>query len=59
MATTKSKSVIIDGETHAKFKKYCKERSLKIGGVIENLIEIYLHDPQKIEDLIQKFREVK
>lgn len=50
----KQKSVIIDGELHLKLKKYCKGKSLKIGGVIENLIKIYLREPKSIHSLIDK-----
>jgi hypothetical protein len=38
---TKPKSVIIDGELHNKFKSLCKSKSMKIGGVIEDLIKLY------------------
>ena len=48
----KPKSIIIDGDLHYKFKVLCKGKNLKIGGVIENLIELYLSNPKKIQDLI-------
>ena len=54
MAKIKSKSVIIDGDVHGRFKEHCKNRSLKIGGIIENLIELYLDDPQEIQKLINE-----
>lgn len=59
MTKNKSKSVIIDGDVHNKFKDFCKERSLKIGGVIEDLIQVYLSDPKVIQKLIddQKDKE--
>lgn len=50
---TKPKSVIIDGELHGKFKMLCKGKSLKIGGVIEDLIALYLDDPKKVQTLIE------
>lgn len=53
----KPKSVIIDGELHGKFKLLCKGKSLKIGGVIENLIKLYLNDPKKIQKEIDDFKE--
>ncbi len=43
ITNTKSKSVIINGDVHGKFKIFCKGKSLKIGGVIEDLIRLYLH----------------
>ena len=46
---TKPKSVIIAGDLHNRFKILCKGKSLKIGGVIEDLIRLYLNDPKKIQ----------
>ena len=57
MAKIKSKSVIIDGDVHGRFKEHCKNRSLKIGGIIENLIELYLDDPQEIQKLINNIKK--
>ena len=57
MAKVKSKSVIIDGDVHGRFKEHCKNRSLKIGGIIENLIELYLEDPQEIQKLINNTKK--
>ena len=54
---TKPKSVIIDGELHGKFKLLCKGKSLKIGGVIEDLIELYLGDPRGIQKVIDERKE--
>jgi len=53
-AVTKPKSVIIDGRLHGKFKLLCKGKSLKIGGVLEDLIFLYLTDPKKTQDLIEE-----
>jgi len=52
MAKTKSKSVIIDGDLHGDFKMFCRGKSLKIGGVIEDLIRLYLDDPKTIRRMI-------
>jgi hypothetical protein len=57
MTKTKSKSVIIDGDLHYKFKMFCKGKSLKIGGVIEDLIKVYLDDPKTINKLIENYKE--
>jgi len=51
---TKPKSVIIDGKLHSRFKLLCKGKSLKIGGVIEDLISLYLDDPKKTQELIEE-----
>jgi len=55
---TKPKSIIIDGDLHGKFKTLCKGKSLKIGGVIENLIILYLDNPKKIQTLIEEAKTV-
>jgi len=57
MTTTKSKSVIINGDIHGDFKMFCKGKSLKIGGVIEDLIKLYLDDPKKIQKLIDEVKD--
>jgi len=56
MTKTKSKSVIIDGDIHNKFKEFCKEKSLKIGGVIEDLILVYLNNPKGFQKLIDEHK---
>jgi hypothetical protein len=54
---TKPKSVIIDGDLHGEFKMLCKGKSLKIGGVIEDLIRLYLSDPRGIQKAIDERKE--
>jgi hypothetical protein len=56
---TKPKSVIIEGDLHNKFKMLCKGKSLKIGGVIEDLIKLYINNPKKIQALIEESKEIK
>ena len=55
---TKPKSVIIEGKLHNRFKILCKGKSLKIGGVIEELIKLYLDNPKKIQELIEESKEI-
>lgn len=55
---TKPKSVIIGGSLHNRFKLFCKGRSLKIGGVIEELISLYLDNPKKIQSMIDESNEL-
>lgn len=55
---TKPKSVIIDGELHGKFKMLCKGKSLKIGGVIEDLIKVYLSNPKFYQELIDEYKKL-
>lgn len=52
-----SKSVIIDGQLHAQMKKYCTGTKRKIGGVIENLIRLYLANPKETENLIDNLKD--
>lgn len=54
----KPKSIIISGDLHDRFKILCKGKSLKIGGVIEDLIRLYLRDPKKIQTLIEEHKEL-
>lgn len=55
---TKPKSIIIDGGLHNRFKLMCKGKSLKIGGVIEDLIRVYLSNPKKIQELIDERNKI-
>jgi hypothetical protein len=48
----KSKSVIIDGALHARMKNYCTGTKRKIGGVIEDLIKLYLSNPKELQKQI-------
>jgi len=53
----KPKSIIIDGELHNDFKALCKGKCLKIGGVIEDLIRLYLRNPKDMQKLIDANKE--
>ncbi len=55
---TKPKSIIIDGDLHNRFKTLCKNKSLKIGGVIEDLIKLYLDNPKKLQIMIEESKEL-
>ena len=54
---TKPKSIIIDGSLHNNFKLLCKGKSMKIGGVIEDLIKLYLHDPKNLQKMIDELKD--
>ena len=54
---TKPKSIIIQGELHNKFKLLCKGKSMKIGAVIEDLIQLYLNNPKGSQKMIDEFKE--
>lgn len=56
---TKPKSIIIDGNLHYRFKIFCKGKSMKIGGVIEDLINLYLKHPKETQKLIDESKEGK
>jgi hypothetical protein len=53
-----SKSVIIDGDIHSKLKTFCAGKNLKMGGVIENLISLYLKDYKNVQKQIDSLNEV-
>jgi len=53
----KPKSIIIDGELHNKFKVLCKGKCMKIGGVIEDLIMLYINDPKSLQKMIDELKE--
>lgn len=48
----KPKSIIIDGDIHKDFKLFCKGKNLKIGGVVEDLIELYMNETLAVRKLI-------
>ena len=54
---TKPKSIIIDGKLHSRFKMLCKGKSMKIGGVIEDLIKLYLKYPKETQKQIDELKE--
>ena len=57
ITATKPKSVIIDGDLHERFKRLCKGKSMKIGGVIEDLIRLYLSNPKEIQKLVEDHKD--
>jgi len=57
LIATKPKSVIIDGDLHQRFKLLCKGKSLKIGGVIEDLIGLYLNNPRELQKMIDEHKD--
>ena len=54
---TKPKSIIVDGDLHNRFKILCRGKSMKIGGVVENLMKVYLINPTGIQKMIDEIRE--
>lgn len=57
MENIKSKSIIVDGNVHYKFKVLCKGKSMKIGGVVEDLIRLYLNNPKQVQRMIDDSKE--
>lgn len=55
----KPKSIIINGNLHDTLKKQCKSKCMKIGAVVEDLIHLYLSNPQNIQKLIDELKEKK
>lgn len=56
-SASKPKSVIIDGQLHARFKLLCKGKNLKIGAVIEDLIRLFLSNPRDVQSMIESVKE--
>lgn len=52
MDDLKPKSIIINGNVHNKFKLFCKGKNLKIGGVVEDLIQLYMMNPTEVKKLM-------
>lgn len=48
----KPKSVIVDGGLHNQFKDYCRRKCMKIGGVVEDLMKLYLKNPIEMQKMI-------
>lgn len=48
----KPKSIIINGNLHNKFKKMCNGKNMKIGGIVEDLIKLYLNNPKDVQKMI-------
>jgi hypothetical protein len=57
LSETKPKSIIIEGDLHNRFKLLCKGKSMKIGAVIEDLIQLYLNNPKEVQKMIDEFKE--
>lgn len=54
---SKPKSIIVNGDLHYDFKVHCKGKSMKIGGVIEDLIKLYLADNKNLQVMIDEMKE--
>lgn len=59
MNDSKSKSIIIDGDIHNKLKIFCRGKSMKIGGLVEELISGYLKKPKDFQKLIDELNDDK
>lgn len=55
--SAKPMSIIVDGDLHDKFKRLCKSKCMKIGAVIEDLIKLYLNNPQHTQKMIDDLKE--
>ena len=52
-----SKSIIIDGDVHYKFKIFCKGKNLKIGKVVEDLIKLFMKDSKQVQKQIDEIKD--
>lgn len=57
MKEGKPKSIIVDGDLHNRFKIMCKGKSLKIGGVVEDLMKLYLDNPRATQKMIDELKD--
>lgn len=55
----KNKSIIINGDLHERFKVFCRGKSMKIGAVVEDLIELFLNKPKEIQNKIDELKNSK
>lgn len=53
----KSKSIIVDGGLHEEFKIFCKGKNMKIGGVVEDLIKLYLFNYPIVRKLLEENKQ--
>ena len=54
---SKPKSIIVNGDLHYHFKVHCKGKSMKIGGVIEDLMKLYLTNTKNLQVMIDEMKE--
>jgi len=59
MYENKSKSIIIDADVHNKLKVFCRNRCMKIGGLVEELINGYLKKPKEFQKLMDELNDDK
>jgi hypothetical protein len=59
MEENKSKSIIIDGVLHHKLKVFCRGKNMKIGGVVEELVKLYLYNPKQVHEMIENYNDKK
>lgn len=54
-----SKSIIVNGKVHKQMRDHCRFQKKKIGGLTEDLILLYLSNPDAIQKLIDDLNKVK
>lgn len=54
---TKPKSIIVDGELHNDFKRFCKGKNMKLGAVVEDLVRLYLNKPKDVQKMVDDIKE--
>jgi hypothetical protein len=53
-----SKSIIVNGKIHKEMRDHCRFNKKKIGGLTEDLISLYLSNPEEIQKLIDGSKKV-
>lgn len=49
----KGTSIIVDIETHSRFKTFCKNKGLKVGFVVEDLLQLFIDEFEMVRKLIE------
>jgi predicted lactoylglutathione lyase len=52
-----SKSIIVNGKIHKQMREHCRFQKKKIGGLTEDLISLYLSNPEEVQKLIDSMKK--
>jgi len=52
-----SKSIIVNGKIHKEMRDHCRFSKKKIGGLTEDLISLYLSNPNEVQKLIDALKK--
>ena len=46
-------SIIVDINSHSRFKTFCKNKGLKVGFVVEDLLQLFIDEYEMVRKLIE------